>query len=239
MQTLRTGGGIRLKYPNPTKRFTIARVIQMNYEAARDNMIEQQVRPWDVLDQRALDTLANVPREHFLPEQFKGLAFADTRLPIGHGQKMLNPNITGRILQDLDLDENDQVLEIGTGSGYLTACLASICRHVDSVEAVKELAANAETRIKELGFNNFTISVADARKSCGSGDQYNAIVLSGSCADIPQECKEKLAINGRMFCFIGETNHPVHQAVLVTRISESEWSEETLFETWVEPLQNF
>ncbi|MCB1754941.1 MAG: protein-L-isoaspartate O-methyltransferase [Gammaproteobacteria bacterium] len=211
----------------------------MNLQAARDNMIEQQVRPWDVLDQRVLDIFAKVPREHFLPDSLKSLAFSDTRLPIGYGRKMLNPNIEGRILQNLALGESDQVLEVGTGSGYLTACLASLSRHVESLEIIPELASGADNKLKELGISNYKIEVCDASANCGKGDLYDAIVLSGSTSDIPSVCKEKLAIDGKLFCFVGKHNFPVHHAVLVTRISETEWSEEKLFETWVEPLDNF
>ncbi len=200
-------------------------------------MIEQQVRPWEVLDQRVLNVLAEIPREHFLPDELKSLAFADTRLPIGQGQKMLNPNIEGRILQNLALGPNDQVLEIGTGSGYLTACMASLCRHVDSIESDQELASRAESKLKELGFSNFNIDAPDNSKFCGKGEQYDAILFSGSVDTIPQSCKDKLAIEGRIFGFVGGSKQPVHRAVLITRVSETEWSEEIMFETWVEPSQ--
>ena len=208
----------------------------MNYDAARENMIEQQVRPWDVLDQRVLDTMAAIPRDFFLPEKIKSLAYADTRLPLGSGRKSLNPNIEGRILQELNLQDSDQVLEIGTGSGFLTACMASQCRQVDSVEPAAELAEEAESRLKAFGISNFSVTSMSTDNICQGSERYDAIVIKGSMEDVPQACKDKLTMNGRMICFRGTLKEPVHQALLVTRVSDTEWSEETLFETWVDPL---
>ncbi len=208
----------------------------MNYDSARENMIEQQIRPWDVLDQRALDTMASIPREFFLPDELKGLAFADTRLPVGFGRKMLNPNIEGRILQELNVQESDQILEIGTGNGYLTACLASLCRHIDSVEFVAELSLNAENLLKTFGISNFSVETVSVDGVCKGTDRYDAIVVNGSTPDIPSACRENLTVNGKMICFKGAVSQPVHKAMLITRLSETEWSEETLFETWMDPL---
>ncbi len=211
----------------------------MDYALARDNMIEQQVRPWDVLDQRVLDTFANVPRENFVSPEYKNLAFADTRLPIGNGQKMLNPNLEGRILQNLMINKEDRVLEIGTGSGYLTACLASMARHVDSLEKYLELTVTAQSNLAELSIENVTISNTDASATNNSTVMYQVILLSGSLEIIPESFKQRLEVNGRLFGFVGKKNQPVHHGVLITRISEAEWSEENLFETWVEPLEGF
>lgn len=208
----------------------------MNYTAARENMIEQQIRPWDVLNQNILNVLSSLPRENYVLEAHKALAYADTRLPLCDGRKMINPNMEGRILQNLELSENDRVLEIGTGSGYLTACIATICRHIDSIEANAELAELAEIRLKEQGLSNYSIVVDDFEGASGKGEQYDAILINGSTQTAPQVCKEKLAIGGRMFCFVGHTNQPVHHAMVLTRISETEWSEEMQFETWVDPL---
>ncbi len=208
----------------------------MNYTAARENMIEQQIRPWDVLDQNVLNVLNTIPRENYVPEAHKSLAYADTRLPLCEGRKMLNPNIEGRIIQNLGLIESDRVLEIGTGSGYLTACIATICRHVDSIETNAELAELADTHLKEEGLSNYSIVISDFAGAAGKGEQYDAILINGSTQSAPQNCKEKLAIGGRMFCFIGDENEPVHHAILLTRISETEWSEDMQFETWIDPL---
>ena len=208
----------------------------MNYTAARENMIEQQIRPWDVLNQNVLNVLNALPRENYAPESHKSLAYADTRLPLSEGRKMLNPNIEGRILQNLGLSESDRVLEIGTGSGYLTACIATMCRHIDSIEANLELAELAETRLKEQGLSNYSIEVGGFEDATGKGEQYDAILINGSTATAPQSSKEKLAIGGRLFCFVGSVDEPVHHAVILTRISETEWSEEMQFETWVDPL---
>ncbi len=211
----------------------------MNYQTARNNMVEQQVRPWDVLDQRVLDTFSEISRENFLSDNLKRLAYADTCLPIGYGQKTLNPNTDGRMLQSLALEADDQVLEIGTGSGFFTACLASLCRHVESIEIIPELCSAAKNRLSDLGISNFSIQNLDGSKHRSSSEQYNAIVLCGSLTTVPESYKTRLAISGRLFYFKGEANSPVHEAILLTRISETEWSEESLFETWVEPLLNF
>lgn len=208
----------------------------MNLAAARENMIEQQIRPWDVLNQDILNVLSALPRENYVAEAHKSLAYVDTRLPLCEGREMLNPNIEGRILQNLKLNESDRVLEIGTGSGYLTACIATICRHIDSIEANAELAEKADTRLKEQGFSNYSIVIDGFADASGKGEQYDAILINGSTQSPPEVCKEKLSIGGRMFCFVGSVNEPVHHAVILTRISETEWSEEMQFETWVNPL---
>ena len=211
----------------------------MNFAAARENMIEQQIRPWDVLDQRVLDILNKVPREEFVTETYKKLAFADVRLPINEHQKMLTPNLEGRILQQLMLTKTDRILEIGTGSGYLTACMASLTRHVDSVEIDEALANAAKTRLDKLGIDNVTIDILDATEGCGRAKSYQAVLLGGSVSEQPSTCKQRLALGGRLFCFVGKANQPLHHATLVTRISETEWTQEALFETWVEPLAGF
>ena len=136
----------------------------MDLQLARSNMIEQQVRPWDVLDQRVLDVLSQVPREPFLADKYKGIAYSDFQLPIGHGQHMLKPTLDGRLLQALLLQLTDTVLEIGTGSGYLTACLARLSHHVDTIEIIPELADGARTRLAEMGVSNVSVIEPDAAK---------------------------------------------------------------------------
>jgi len=211
----------------------------MDFQQARSNMIEQQVRPWDVLDQRVLDVLAEVPREAFLQPQHSGVAYSDFQLPIGHGQHMLKPTIDGRLLQALLLDVTDSVLEVGTGSGYLTACLARLSAHVDSIEVISELAAEAKTRLATRGVANVSVMHQDAAASWDARDGYDAIAFSGALPSVPDYYREKLKVGGRLFAFVGENDRPAMEAILITRVKDSEWSRESLFETRVEPLVNF
>ncbi|ASJ71483.1 protein-L-isoaspartate O-methyltransferase family protein [Granulosicoccus antarcticus] len=211
----------------------------MDLQQARNNMIEQQVRPWDVLDQHVLDVLSLVPRDSFLEPAHQGIAYSDYPLPIGHGQHMLKPTVDGRLLQALLLELTDTVLEIGTGSGYLTACLARLCAHVDSIEIIPELADAAKARLQTMGVSNVTVLHQDATSSWDARDGYNAIAFSGAIPSIPDFYRNKLKIGGRLFALIGDTSQPTMEAVLVTRVSETEWSRESLFETNVDPLVNF
>jgi len=211
----------------------------MDLQEARNNMIEQQVRPWDVLDQRVLDVLSEIPREAFLDEQHRGVAFSDFPLPIGFGQHMLKPTVDGRLLQALLLEVTDSVLEIGTGSGYLTACLARLSAKVESIEIIPELAESATTRLADKGISNASIAVQDATQSWDAKDGYDAIAFSGAIPSVPEFYKNKLNVGGRLFAFIGESSQPAMEAVLITRVKETEWSSESLFETSVDPLVNF
>jgi protein-L-isoaspartate(D-aspartate) O-methyltransferase len=211
----------------------------MDLQQARNNMIEQQVRPWDVLDQRVLDVLSEIPRDAFLAPAHQGIAYSDFPLPIGHGQHMLKPTVDGRLIQSLLLEVTDTVLEIGTGSGYLTACLARLCAHVDSIEIIPELADSAKARLQSMGISNVSIQRQDAAVPWDARDGYDAIAISGAVPSIPDFYRNKLKIGGRLFAVIGETTQPTMEAVLVTRVSEKEWSQESLFETNVDPLVNF
>ncbi|MFK7889354.1 MAG: protein-L-isoaspartate O-methyltransferase [Granulosicoccus sp.] len=206
---------------------------------ARSNMIEQQVRPWDVLDQRVLDILAEVPRVAFLKEQYQGIAYSDFQIPIGFGQTMLKPTLDGRLLQSLLLQVTDQVLEIGTGSGYLTTCLARLSAHVDSVEIIPELATQSSSTLQSMGISNVSIKQQDASKEWDARDGYDAIAFSGAVPAIPDYYLGKLNTGGRLFAILGEVSSPTMEAVLVTRIRESEWSTESLFEIHIDPLVNF
>ena len=211
----------------------------MDLQQARSNMIEQQVRPWDVLDQRVLDVLSEVPREAFVDEQHRGVAYSDFPLPIGHGQHMLKPTVEGRLLQALLLEVTDSVLEIGTGTGFMTACLSRLAARIESIEIIPALAESARTRIEERGIGNVTILVQDATASWDAKDGYDAIAFTGAVPSIPDFYKNKLNMGGRLFAFIGESSQPTMEAVLITRISETEWSRESLFEASVDPLTNF
>jgi len=211
----------------------------MNRQLARENMIEQQIRPWDVLDQRVLDVLGEIPREMFLPERYHDVAYSDHRLPIGHDQEMLNPNIVARMIQALDISTADSVLEIGTGSGYSAACLSRLARNVETVEISAALAAEARQRFAELACSNVSSHNLDAAEIWDASDEYDAITFTGSVEAIPEYYKLKLAVNGRLFVVVGDPEAPTMTAMLVTRLSENEWTTDSLFETWIPPLQNF
>lgn len=211
----------------------------MDLQLARSNMIEQQVRPWDVLDQRVLDVLSEVPREAFLEPEHQGVAYSDFQMPIGHGQHMLKPTVDGRLLQALLLSLTDTVLEIGTGSGYLSACLARLSASVESIELIPELADSAAARLAEMGVSNVSVSQQDASRVWDAKDGYDAIAFTGAVPSIPDYYRNKLNIGGRMFVLIGESSRPTIEAALLTRVHENEWSRESLFETSVDPLVNF
>ena len=206
---------------------------------ARLNMIEQQIRPWDVLDQRVLDVLGEISREHFLNPRFHGVAYSDHAMPIGHDQTMLPPNVDGRLLQALALKNTDSVLEIGTGSGYLAACLSRMCRVLETVEISEPLAAEATQRLSDLAFSNVEVKHLDASNEWDAADAYDAIAFSGAIPSIPDFYRNKMAIGGRLFAIIGSTRQPAMEAVLSTRLSETEWMTDSLFETLAPPLLNF
>jgi len=211
----------------------------MDLQQARSNMIEQQVRPWDVLDQRVLDVLSEVPREAYLDPKHAGVAYSDFELPIGHDQHMLKPTVDGRLLQALLLEVTDTVLEIGTGSGYLTSCLARLAAHCDSIELIPELHDSAAARLTEFGVSNVTLKKQDATQEWDARDAYQAIAFTGSVPAIPDFYKHKLAVGGRLFAVVGDLSQPTMDAQLMTRISDIEWLTESLFETRIDPLQNF
>jgi protein-L-isoaspartate(D-aspartate) O-methyltransferase len=198
-------------------------------ELARQNMIENQVRPWEVLDARVLDVLSAVRREDFVPARYRNLAFADTALPLGHDEVMMKPVIEGRVLQALDLHADDRVLEIGTGSGFLTACLARLSTSVTSVEVHADFAESARARIDASGAKNVRIEVADAVREFDTGERFDAVVVTGAVYSLPDRFRNWVAPHGRLFAIVGES--PAMQAMLYTRADESHWREESLFET--------
>lgn len=209
----------------------------MDFKQARFNMVEQQVRPWNVLDLRVLEVINTIPREEFTPDNYKNLAYADTRIPLTDetdGCCMLNPNIEGRILQHLNIGEDDVVLEIGTGSGYLSACMASLARHVDSVEINQDLCAVAEKNLAKQNIANVTITEGDASKGWHQKQFYDAIAITGSMPEIPQVYKKMLKIGGRLFIIIGSA--PAMTAHLITRTDKNQWTTKKLFETCVDPI---
>ena len=200
-----------------------------NADIARQNMIENQVRPWEVLDPRVLDVLAAVRREDFVPARYRNLAFADMALPLGHGETMMKPTVEGRLLQALELRAEDRVLEIGTGSGFITACLARLSSTVTSIEMRADFAEAARARVAASGAKNVRIEVADAMRGPDFTDRYDAVVVTGAVYALPDRLRAAVAPNGRLFAIVGES--PAMQAMLYTRADETHWREESLFET--------
>jgi protein-L-isoaspartate(D-aspartate) O-methyltransferase len=207
---------------------------QTDIEQARFNMIEQQVRPWDVLDQRVLDTMQMIPRENFVPEQYRSLAFADTNIPLGHDQVMMAPNVEGRLLQALAIQPEDTILEIGTGSGYLTACLARLGRHVTSIDIESGFTAQAAAKLAAHGITNVTLQTADAASGIERGNSFNVIAVTGSLPLLQQQFHNNLNTGGRLFVISGQP--PIMEALLITRVDASSWTRESLFETSIPPL---
>ncbi|MBA3697080.1 MAG: protein-L-isoaspartate O-methyltransferase [Methylotenera sp.] len=205
-------------------------------ETARFNMIEQQIRTWEVLDPIVLALLDEVPREHFVAPSQAGLAFADIELPIGYGQTMLSPKLEGRILQAVSVKKNDKVLLIGTGSGYLTALLAKLAAHVHSVEINPALSEVAQKRLALENIQNVTLHIDDGAVGWPSTAPYDVIVYTGSTQLHPTVAERMLAIGGRLFVVTGEA--PIMQANLTQRISEEAFRHETLFETCLPQLIN-
>jgi len=210
----------------------------MNTEQTRFNMIEQQIRPWDVLDQDVLDLLFVVKRENFVPTAYKALAFADTEIPLPNGETMLTPKLEARILQEIGLKKHEQVLEIGAGSGYLAALLAYKARHVTTVEIDQVLHALATKNLADYGVANVEVALGNGAHgwNIASNNRYDVIVLSGSVPVLPEAFLQQLNVGGRLFAIVGET--PVMTAQLVTSISEATFDTLNLFETVVKPLRD-
>jgi protein-L-isoaspartate(D-aspartate) O-methyltransferase len=200
---------------------------------AREQMIEQQVRAWDVLDARVLETLRKVPREAFVAPQHRFLAFADVEIPLPCGQHMLRPSVVGRLLQALALTGSERVLEVGTGSGFVTACLREGGASVRSLEIFPELAELARANIASLGGRDVEIVTQDATK-LDSDTRYDAIALTASLPVPDERFQRQLAVGGRLFVVVGQP--PVMEARLIRRISEDAWGTESLFETVIDPL---
>lgn len=211
-------------------------MIVPSYEEARFNMVEQQVRPWEVLDATVLELIGNLPREHFVPDNYKGLAYADIEIPLGDGQKMMFPRVEGRILQALAIQPTDNILEVGTGSGYLTACLAKLGNKVVSEEINPTFTEQARQRLAELQINNVELRTVDSLSEAAESGRFDAIAVTGSLPEMPETFKQRLNIGGRLFVVIGQS--PAMSAYLVTRTGENEWQSEALFETDIVPLTN-
>ena len=207
----------------------------MNKDFARQQMIEQQVRAWDVFDVNVLEALKEVPRELFVPEGFAALAFADSEIPIGHGQVMMTPTIEGRALQALALAGGENVLEIGTGSGFLTAVLAKLSAHVTSIDIYDDFLDAARRRLEDCEIDNVDLIKMDGMKELPGGT-FDAIVVTGSIQTFDSRFAEALNPRGRLFVVVGDT--PAMSATRVTRFDTETWQSDTLFETDLAPLIN-
>ena len=212
----------------------------MNLEQARANMVEQQIRTWDVLDQEVIDLLYTVPREQFVPPQHRALAFSDLELPLEAGVKggarMWQPKLEARVLQELAVRKTDRVLEVGTGSGYLTALLAHRAAQVYSLEIRPALAAFGRRNLERHGTTNVTLEVGDAARGWPKHAPYHVVVLTGSTPVLPQSFLEELDVGARLFAVVGEP--PVMSARLVTCSAPGAFNSIDLFETVVAPLVN-
>jgi protein-L-isoaspartate(D-aspartate) O-methyltransferase len=210
-------------------------LVNTNIEAARQQMVEQQVRAWDVLDPKVLDVLRRVRREAFVPAGFSDLAFADAPIPLGHGEVMLPPKVDGKILQALDLKPTDAVLDVGSGTGFLAACLSRMAARVRSLEIHADLAELAARNLLAAAANNVVVEKADAMQLAET-NQYDAIAVSSSLPLYDTRFEQALKVGGRLFVVVGEA--PVMEAWLVTRTSEAAWNRVALFETSIPALVN-
>jgi protein-L-isoaspartate(D-aspartate) O-methyltransferase len=210
--------------------------LAMDLEQARTNMVEQQIRTWEVLDQDVLDLLYVVPREEFVPEKHRALAFSDLQIPLGENERMWEPKLEARVLQELDVHKADRVLEVGTGSCYFTALLAHRAAHVYSVEIKPALAAFGRRNLERHGTANVTLEIGDAARGWERHAPYHVIVLTGSTPVLPQAFLEQLEIGGRLFAVVGEA--PAMTARLVSCTAPGAFHSVDLFETVVAPLVN-
>jgi protein-L-isoaspartate(D-aspartate) O-methyltransferase len=207
----------------------------MDNLAARQQMVDQQIRTWEVLDPAVLDVFSQVPREAFVPPKYRELAFADAPIPIGFGQSMLAPKIQGRILQALSLIAADSVLEIGSGTGYLAACLSLLAFSVRSIDIHPQFTAAATANLRAVPTARVEFETRDAFSAAPLGE-YDVIAVTGSLPVYDARFEQSLKLGGRLFAILGEA--PVMDAILVRRVDNAEWIRESLFETVVEPLIN-
>jgi len=210
--------------------------MNMNFDQARFNMVEQQIRPWDVLDSKVLELLESIRREDFVPVRYRKLAFADIAVPLECEQFMMRPKIEARMLQALDLREDETVLEIGTGSGFITACLSKLARSVVSVEIFEELHNEAVLKLQDQGITNVELFVGDAMSGWQPEQAHDVVVVTGSVPLVPEQFKGWVNPGGRLFIVTGDS--PAMDARLLTRLDATEWAEESLLETDLPRLVN-
>jgi len=201
----------------------------MNFEQARFNMVEQQVRTWEVLDARVLELLETIHREDFVPVRYRKMAFTDMAIPLDHGQTMMKPVVEGRLLQALELKPDETALEIGTGSGFITACLAQLARHVVSVDVHEQFSNEVASRLKEKGIQNVELETGNAMTGWQPEQAHDVLVVTGSVPSIPDHFRGWVNPGGRIFVVCGE--EPAMEAKLLTKLNATQWREESLFET--------
>jgi len=205
----------------------------MNTDYARLQMVNQQVRGWNVYDEDVLAMLRKLPREHFVPEGYESLAFADTAIPLDHGEHMMSPTLEGRLLQSLSLDGDEKVLEIGTGSGFMTACLAKLAAHVTSVDIHADFVESARSKLANEGIDNVELLQMDATQALPEG-KFDAIAVTGSIQAFDPRFVEALRDHGCLFVVVGDA--PAMVAKLIERTNEHDWKTISLFETNLAPL---
>ena len=201
----------------------------MNFELARHNMVEQQIRTWTVLDFQVLETMEHFPREDYVPEAYRRVAYADIAIPLDHGQEMMHPKLEAHALQVAAVKKTDNILEIGTGSGCMTAMLAGLGKHVDSVDIFPDFQKSAMAKLKKHGLTNVTMIEGCGSKGWGEKDQYDVVVITASMPELPQQYIDSLAVGGRLFAIIGEGQ--TMQAISVVRTHGDSWEQNSLFET--------
>ena len=201
----------------------------MNFEQARFNMVEQQVKTWEVLDARVLELLETIHREDFVPMRYRKMAFTDMAIPLDHGQTMMKPVVEGRLLQALELNPDETALEIGTGSGFITACLAQLAKHVVSVDVHEQFSNEAASRLKEKGIQNVELETGNAMTGWQPEQAHDVLVVTGSVPSVPDHFRGWVNPGGRIFVVCGE--EPAMEAKLLTKLNATEWREESLFET--------
>ena len=207
----------------------------MNLEQARTNMVEQQIRTWEVLDQKVLDLMASMPREDYVPTAYRNLAYADMDVPLDHGQVMMTPRVEARMLQALEIGGTDRVLEVGTGSGFVTALLARLAKRVTSVEIHDALRADAQAKLEAHGVGDVTLNTGDACRGWDQAAPYDVIAVTGSLPTLDEELQGQLTVGGRVFVIVGEA--PAMEALLIRRVGDSQWITESLFETVIPQLE--
>jgi len=209
---------------------------ETNIEAARHNMVASQIRTGDVLDDRLLALLEQAPRHEFVPPAFRNLAFADMQIPLGHGEVMMTPLVEARLIQALAIKPSDAVLEIGTGSGYVTWLLAQLAHHVHSVEIRAEFTQRASEKLAAQGTQNVELEIGDGARGWGKAAPYDAIFVTGSTPILPEEFKKQLKVGGRLAVIVGR--RPAMEARLITRVTETGYETHSLFETVIPPLRH-
>ena len=200
----------------------------MNTDSTRQQMVEQQVRTWDVFDDEVLDVIGSVPRDRYVPDRYRDCAYADGEILLDHGQYMLRPSLCGRLLQALDIDSDDEILEIGTGTGYLTHCLASLGNHVTSIDLFQDFVDRANRKLEASGINNVQVDCMDASQSLPAGS-FDAIAITCAVEDSVDRYVDALKPGGRLFVVTGES--PVRRATLITRHEDGSTEDVGLFET--------